>query len=251
MEAALYPFKYMRITQRHDEGNHLPHWSPTPKPLKSDKPWDEACEDGYRSYFIAYNRYKVVEKFGSEKNGYNVRLESVDLLKLPKYEDPQILEITLTHINRDDYDKIRVGQIFEKNSKILREGTSGNATGNHFHITANIGRYDGFVKNSNNKYIFAYSKSLLPNEAFYVDTKKTTILNAKKYEFIGVNYSYGMTHKEIGKIDEFLSNEVKGETYGDYTLNSVRVFQSKNNLQATGEVDLETFNKMLNRGAKL
>ncbi len=251
MEVALYPFQNMRITQRHDEGNHLAHWSPTPNPLRSDKPWDEAGADTGRSYFVAFNSYRVVEKFGSEKNGYNVRLESVEKLKLPKFTEPQILELTLTHLNKDDYSKLYVGQILEKNSKVIREGTSGQASGNHLHITANIGRYDGFIKNSNNKWVFAYAKSLLPDEAFYVDTKKTTILNAKKYEFIGVNYSYGMTHKEIGKIDEFLSNEVKGESYGDYTLNSVRVFQSKNNLQATGEVDLETFNKMLNKGAKL
>ena len=251
MEVALYPFENMRITQRHDEGNHLAHWSPTPKPLRSDKPWDEACEDSGRSYFVAFNEYKVVEKSGSEKNGYNVRLISNIKLKLPIYADPQYLELTLTHINYDDYSKIYVGEILKKGSKILREGSSGLASANHFHMTANIGQYDGFVKNSNNKWVFAYRKSLLPNEAFYVDTTKTNIINAKKYNFIGVNYNINMENDEVGKIDSFLASQVEGNYFGEYTKETLKIFQRRNGLKSNGEVNLEVFEKLLDKGAKL
>ena len=40
MEYAIYPFDYMRITQSHNDGNHVPHWNPFRD--YADKPWDEA-----------------------------------------------------------------------------------------------------------------------------------------------------------------------------------------------------------------
>lgn len=251
MEVALYPFEYMRITQRHDEGNHLPHWYPTPRPLYSDKPWDEACKDGGRSYFTPFNDYKVVEKMGTQSSGYSVRLESINLLKIPCQKELVKLEITLTHLNKDSMDKIKVGDILKKGSKVLLEGTSGKASGNHFHCTVNIGLYSGFYKNSNNKYVFAYKKSLLPDEAFYVDTSKTEILNSKKYNFIGVNYKKGMRSNEISNIDDYLATKVRGDVYGDYTMECIRIFQEKEELKATGEVDLKTFERLLDKGAKL
>ena len=36
------------------------------------------------------------------------------------------------------------------------EGTDGNATGNHFHITANIGKYYGLLQNNNGKWCYTY-----------------------------------------------------------------------------------------------
>lgn len=252
MEVALYPFQYMRITQRHDEGNHIPHWKPTPKPLYSDKPWDEACKDGGKSYFTPFNDFKIIEKLGNQKTGCSVRLESVNKLKIPFQKDPIKLEITLTHMNEDNFKKVKVGEILKKGSKILMEGTSGSATGNHFHCTANIGAYTGFIRNSNGKYVFAYKKSLLPNEAFYVDTTKTEILNSKKYSFIGVNYKKGMEGNEVGNINNFLAEKIKGKLYGNYSLESIKVFQEQEKLKKTnGEVNLETFEKLLDKGANL
>lgn len=249
VEVALYPFEYMNITQRHDEGNHLAHWSPKVDP--ADKPWDEACKDSGRSYFTPFNDYKVDEKFGSQKTGFNVRLSTVNKVKVPFYKDPIILEITLTHINKDDYDKIKNGQIIKKGEKILREGTSGAATGNHFHMTANDGAYYGFKKNANGKWVFAYKKSLLPNEAFYIDTTKTQIINSKKYEFIGVNYKKYMNSREVNKINDYLSKQVSGEYYGDYSSVNIKEYQRKKGLKETGEVNLDTFEALLYDGADL
>lgn len=251
MEVALYPFEYMRITQRHDEGNHLAHWKPTPRPLFSDKPWDEACKDGGKSYFTPFNDFKVIEKLGNQKSGCSVRLESIKELKIPYQKNPVKLELTLTHMNEDNFNKIKVGDVLKKGSKILLEGTSGKASGNHFHCTVNIGLYSGFYRNSNNKYVFAYKKSLLPNEAFYVDTNKTKILNRKKYDFIGVNYSKGMRSSEISNIDDYLAIQIRGDIFGEYTEEAIKVFQKKEKLKITGEVDLNTFEKLLDKGAKL
>ena len=180
MEYAIYPFDTMRITQRHDEGNHLAHWKPAVDP--ADKPWDEAGKDGGRDYFVAKNEYKLVEKFGSEKYGYNVRLETTHQVKIPYQDDLAILELTLTHLNYDDYSKLSNGQIIKVGQKLMREGTSGAASGNHFHITANIGKYYGYKENANGKWVFAYTKSLLPDEAYYVDGS-VNIMDSKGYNF--------------------------------------------------------------------
>lgn len=179
-EYAVYPFEYMRITQRHDENNHLPHWKPNAN--YSDKPFDEAGKDGGRDYFIAKNEYRVVEKSGTQSYGYNVRLETTHKVKIPYQEEPVILEITLTHLNYDDWSKLSNGQILKVGTKLIREGTSGAASGNHFHCTANKGKYYGFKYNSNHKWVFAYEKSLTPPEAYYVDGS-VKILDANGYKF--------------------------------------------------------------------
>lgn len=178
MKKAIYPFKYMRITQRHDEGNHLPHW----KPLKDwgDKPWDEACKDGGRSYFEPKNDF-VIEEIRMSAADNSIRIKSVEKLQMPYKTD--YLYMTLTHMNNDDMSKLKKGQIIKAGSKIIREGTHGNSSGNHFHLTANVGKYYGFKRNSNGKWVFAYAKSLTPEEAFYLDTNHTEVLNAKGYKF--------------------------------------------------------------------
>lgn len=179
-EYAIYPFDTMRITQRHDEGNHLAHWKPTANYM--DKPWDEAGKDGGRDYFVAKNEYKIVEKSGSQKYGYNVRIETTHMVYIPYKDESVILEVTLTHLNYDDWSKLYNGQIIKVGQRLMREGTSGQTSGNHFHITANIGKYYGFFENSNGKYCFTYEKSLLPDEAYYVDGS-VKILDEKGYNF--------------------------------------------------------------------
>ena len=183
MEYAIYPFEYINVSQRHDEGNHLPHW----KPFKdySDKPWDEALKDTGRDYFVPGNDFRIVEILGIDPSTTtnSVRLESVNKLKIPYQEEPVILEITLTHMNEDNLRQVKVGQIIHKGEKILREGTDGQATGNHFHCTANIGKYYGFKKNSNGKWCFTYEKSLTPPEAFYIDLAHTKLINTRNYVF--------------------------------------------------------------------
>jgi len=185
-EYSIYPFEYMKITQRHDEGNHRAHNIPFKD--YSDKPWDEACKDSGRDYFVPQNDFRIVEILGldtsSTKGTTNsVRLESVNKLKIPYQDEPVILEVTLTHMNEDNLKQVHQGQVIHKGEKILLEGTDGLSTGNHFHCTANIGKYYGFKKNSNGKWCFVYDKSLTPPEAFYVDKKCTNIMNPKGYTF--------------------------------------------------------------------
>ena len=182
IEKAIYPFPYMIITQRHDEGNHLPHWYNSTN--YSDKPFDEALKDSGRSYFIPQNDFIIEELLGSQAEGYSVRLKSVNELKIPYQQNPVYLKITLTHLNYDDFSQLSVNQIIRKGDAIIREGTSGQASGNHFHVTANIGNYYGLLQNSNGAFCFTYDVSLTPNEAFYLDSSNTVVIDNNNYMFL-------------------------------------------------------------------
>ena len=161
-EYAVYPFKYMNITQRHDQGNHVNHWKNSTN--WSDFPWDEGLKDSGRSYFEPQNDFLIEEVLGLGTNITNtVRLKSLNKLYIPYKNEPDYLYMTLSHMNEDNLKQLKVGDILKKGSKILLEGTDGIATGNHFHITANIGQYYGFLQNNNGSWCFTYEKSLLPN----------------------------------------------------------------------------------------
>ena len=247
MEYAVYPFDYMRITQRHDEGNHLAHWNPFKD--YADKPIDEGVKDGGRQYFIPQNDYIIDEIIESS---FSLRLTTLNKVITPFKDEPDFLHITLTHIEKEDLKKLKEGQIIHKNEKIILEGKGG-ASANHFHCTYNFGKYYGIRKNSNGKYCFVYDKSLLPTEAYFIDSSFTTILNSRNYEFkeIPVLYKKGDTGENISKIDYFLAQYVYGNYYGEYTESNVKTFQKENNLEITGIIDEITLNKMKEKGLKL
>lgn len=190
IEYAIYPFETMNITQNYNKGNHLPHWQNSKN--YSDKPWDEACKDSGRSYFIPQNDFVIEEILGLNTSTTNsVRLKSVNKLVTPFKKEADYLYLTLTHMNEDNLKQVKKGQVLKRGSKILLEGTDGVATGNHFHITANFGKYYGMLKNSNGSWCFTYEKALKPEEAFYVDINFTKLKN-----------SGGSVFKELPKISQ-------------------------------------------------
>jgi len=275
MEYAIYPFDEMKITQRHDEGNHKPHWYGSTN--YSDKPWDEACKDSGRSYFVPGNDYVIEQILGAGTSITNtVRLKSVNKLKTPYKEDLDYLFITLTHMEEEDLHEVYVGQVIHKGEKILREGMDGQATGNHFHCTANFGKYYGLLENSNGKWCYTYEKSLLPDEAFYIDKNKTTIYNANGYNFKEVapqptpptpsDYPWdgvvkkgsplyrenGSKYPNGASCDRDVS--VEGELNGRYkvwgeTFNPHEVYVDKNNVVRKGSI--YPFNATVKKGSPL
>lgn len=219
-EYAIYPFRVMNITQNYDDGNHVPHWKNSKN--HSDKPWDEACKDSGRSYFEPQNDFIIEEVLGINSSTTNtVRLKSVNKLYIPYKKDADYLYITLTHMNEDNLKKVKKGDILKKGTKVLMEGTDGQATGNHFHITANLGKYYGLLKNSNGKWCYTYDKSLLPHEAFYVDSKYTTIKNSNGSKFkekptdkVGTPVSRDKNKNQLEIIVDNLRVRNKGTTTG-------------------------------------
>lgn len=261
MEYAKYPFKYMRITQNIGDGNHLAHWKGSKD--HSDKPWDEAGKDSGQDSFCPLNDFKIEQILGISSSVTNtVILKSAKKLHLP-YGVEDYLFLTLTHINEKDLKKLKVGQVIKAGEciKSIREGVDGNASGNHLHITANIGKYHGLLKNSNGKWCYTYDKSLKPEEAFYLDNKHTTILNAKgsifkevsKESFFGEKgyFSLGDTHKNIGKICKFMhvefskygewlgldNEDILGNYYGPVIEAYIKEFQKR--AKADGNYDAE------------
>lgn len=182
-EFAIYPFRYMNITQNHNQGNHIGHHKGSKN--YSDKPFDEACKDGGKSYFEPKNDFIIEEVLGLGTTAVtnSVRLKSVNKLYIPYKEEPDYLYLTLTHMNEDNLKQVKKGQILKAGTKILMEGDDGWSTGFHFHITANLGKYYGLLKNTNGSWCFTYDKSLLPNEAFYLDTNWTKVIYANGYAF--------------------------------------------------------------------
>ena len=204
MEYAVYPLRDIKISQKHDEGNHIPHWAPEGQ-VDSDKPWDEASTDSGRSAFCSPNAYKIVEVMGVDPSPWDntVRLETVNPVKIPYCEEPVILEVTLTHINEDNLRQLYVGQIINPYEEVIFEGNDGQATGNHFHMTANIGQYYGCLENANHKWCFVYDKALTPPEAFYIDPYFNRILDTRGYEFQAIpNETVGEPVDRNTKVDQ-------------------------------------------------
>lgn len=184
-EYAIYPFRYMNVTQRHDQGNHISHWKNVTNWI--DLPWDEGCKDGGKSYFEPRNDFVIEQVLGLDSTGdrttNSVRLKSVNKLYMPYKTEPDYLYLTLTHMNEDNLKQVKQGQVLKAGTKILMEGTDGWSTGNHFHITANLGKYYGLLENNQGAWCFTYEKSLLPNEAFYLDGNYTNVVYAREYAF--------------------------------------------------------------------
>ena len=112
-EYAIYPFDYMRITQSHNDGNHVPHWKNVTN--YSDKPWDEASKDSGRQYFIPQNDYVVEQVLIDSRS---VRLRTKNNVLIPYKNEPVTLYITLTHMKLETMKRLYVGQLIKKNEKI-------------------------------------------------------------------------------------------------------------------------------------
>ena len=178
MKYFTYPMKTMRLTQNYNEGNHKPHNSN--KTGYKDYPIDEAGVDGGRDNCYASVDMKVVKKY-TEPYTNAVVLESTEKVRTPLGD--KLVYMSLTHPNDDDMKKIKVGQVIKKGNVIVREGNDYPSSGNHLHITFGIAPYKGLYKNPNGCYCFTGTEVKKPEEICYVNTKFTTIKNARSISF--------------------------------------------------------------------
>ena len=175
----IYPTKTMNITQGYtDSYSHSPHNTGSPK----DYPWDEAGANSGREYFYCpCDKMKVIRIYGVGSGGTNtIWLESTSKVIFPDGTSDYVT-IMATHPNDDDLKKIKKGQTFTRGQQIFREGTDGNATGNHFHFSAGKGKYkNGWVQNSKGKWVLSCTNGAYkPEQLFYIDKAFTTIKNSK------------------------------------------------------------------------
>lgn len=176
----VYPCKTMNITQSYT-GNysHGPHNSGSPK----DYPWDDACSGTGRDWmYCPCDKMKVMRVYGVGAAGTNTLwLQSTSKVLFADGTSDYVTML-ITHPNDDDLKKIKEGQTFKRGQQICREGTDGNATGNHFHFSAGKGKFEdnGWKKNSKSKWVLVTTNGTFkPEKLFFVDKAFTSIKNDK------------------------------------------------------------------------
>lgn len=178
----VYPTKNLKITQSY-KGTYSHSGNYNGKPC--DYPIDEAGADSSREYFYCpCDGMKIKHIYGVGGRGTNtIWLESTSKVTMPCGTD--YVTIMVIHPMDDDLSKLKVGQVFKRGEKMFREGTDGNASGNHFHISVGKGKYrKGWVENSKGNWVIDTTKgSIKPEEAFYIDTKFTNVLKTANLNF--------------------------------------------------------------------
>ena len=183
MNYAIYPCKVMRITQNYKgKTSHYPHTVGTPK----DYPIDEGCSDTGREWFYCpCDEMKVRRIYGVGTGGTNTLwLESTGSVDFSDGTS-DILTVMIIHPDDEDMKKLKVGDVFTRGEKIVREGKDG-ATGNHLHISAGKGRMkgSGWMKNSKNKWVLATaSVTAKPEDIFYIDPDFTKVISSGSIKF--------------------------------------------------------------------
>jgi hypothetical protein len=120
---------------------------------------------------------RVVRIYGVGNSGTNtVWLTSTEKCDFPD-GTRDYLTVSATHPNDDDLKKLKLGQIFKRGEKMFREGTDGNATGNHLHLSFGKGKIsgNGWAKNTKNKWVLTtLSGTFKPEELIFLSG--TTVL---------------------------------------------------------------------------
>lgn len=253
MKYFTFGMKTMRITQSYNQGNHLPHWKGSKD--YADYPIDIAGQDGGRDEYYATVDMEVVAIRGHEQKYTDmIWLVATENCMSPIGEIRPF--IALCHWNTDDpyIARLKEGQIIKAGEVICLEGTDGNATGNHLHLVcgdANKGWANKLIKNSNGVWVtngYCYK----PEQIMYINSNFTKIENTQdvSFEVKAIGYNKEECNEDIAKIDDFLANKVKGNTYGDYTEACVSVYKKKKGISPTDGsfIDEETLNRMKEDG---
>lgn len=171
----IFPMECMNISQGYTgQTSHKPHNSVSPK----DYPLDIAGKDAGRDYFLCpCDEMEVKRLYGVGSNGTNtIWLQSTSKVIFADGTEDYCC-IMAIHPNDDDLKKIQKGQKFKRGERVFREGTDGQATGNHIHMAVGKGKMtgSGWVQNSNGKWVITTAGGAMkPENAFFVDEKVTT-----------------------------------------------------------------------------
>lgn len=166
MEKPLYPSSYMRITQGYNIGSHIDSYA-----------IDEGGKDQSISTLKAPFTGIIKKIYPQDAN--EVWLESIEPVEYP---DGTIDYMTIMLAHDNDVSNLFVGKRIEKGEEFYKEGTKGQATGNHCHIECGKGKFTGtgWYKNKNGNYSINNGKR--PEECLWID-ESITILNNNGYNF--------------------------------------------------------------------
>lgn len=202
MEKAIFPSKYMRITQGYNEGTHTDSY---------------AIDNADKDYGISdvYAPYTGIIKKIYPNDANEVWLESVDEVEYP---DGTIDYMTIMFAHSNDVSGLFVGKRINQGEAFYSEGTKGNATGNHCHIECGRGRFEGIGWHKNSNGFWSINNGKAPEQCLFIDDSITILdnygYNFKKISTEDVDKDKEDTTPKEKKTKEFIAP--KTDLYGVY-----------------------------------
>ncbi len=117
------------------------------------------------------------------KDANEVWLESVDKVK---YADGTTDYMTILTMHDNDVSNLKVGDIIKQGDIYYSEGTRGNATGNHIHISVGKGKFTGTGWYKNEYGVWCINNQYDVHKALFL-LDSTVILNDGGYNWIKTN----------------------------------------------------------------
>lgn len=165
MEYAMYPSKYIRITQKHGEGTHARNFAV-----------DEAGADGGIGNIIAPFTGVIKKVYTQDAN--EVWLESKNKVK---YADGAEDYMTIMFAHDNSVTSLYVGKEIKQGEVFYQEGTKGQANGNHVHFECGKGKFTGTGWHNDNG-SWDINNGKLVTECLWVDDTYT-IKETRGYKF--------------------------------------------------------------------
>lgn len=179
MEKPIFPSKYMRITQGYGEGTH-----------KSSYAIDNADKDSGISDI--YAPYTGIIKKIYQNDANEVWLESLDKVEYP---DGTKDYMTILFAHNNDVSNLFVGKKINQNEAFYKEGTKGNASGNHCHIECGQGKFNGTGWHKNASGYYSINNGKKPEECLWIDDS-INILDNNNYNWKKIEKAPDIIEKE-------------------------------------------------------
>lgn len=194
MEKPIFPSKYMRITQGYNIGTH-----------KDSYAIDNAGKDSGIGDIYAPFTGIIKKIYPNDAN--EVWIESVEPVEYP---DGTIDYMTVMFAHNDDVSNLFVGKKIKQFEIFYKEGTKGNATGNHCHIECGLGKYNGTGWHKNNSNYWSINNGKKPEECLWI-TDDIVVLNSNNYNFkkISTENVNKSLEKKLEKVVENSNSENK------------------------------------------
>lgn len=190
MEKAMYPSKIIRITQKDHIGTHEACWAV-----------DEAAKDGGIGDIIAPFTGIIRKVYPADAN--EVWLESKNPVQ---YADGTIDYMTILFCHANDISNLYVDKEIKQGEVFYREGTKGQATGNHLHFECGKGKFtgSGWYKDAAGAWSIINGKKV--DECLWIDDSYT-IMNAASYNFKKVISKFGIPVARNEKVNQIKIND--------------------------------------------
>ncbi len=204
----IYPTKKMYISQSYT-GSYSHNKSSEGNP--KDYPIDESCGGSGRDYFYCPCDEMIIKKiYGVGASGTNtIWMESVKEVVLANNKE-SFVTIMVTHPNDDTLKNIKVGDKFIRGQAMFLEGSDGNATGNHFHISVSASKYvsPGWQENNKGTWVIT-GNPIKPEDAFWLDDEFTEVINSRGLNFKKLVKTIGNTvlrNENVDQIEVLVNN---------------------------------------------